>query len=176
MSQNNVFWDYSLSLYAKPGIEAWCLGLQDSYGANVNVVLFCCYVGTSGTQLSAKMLADVDKRIQLWDQEIITPLRDVRRRLKDTPLPGDPQVVGGIVKQAEHAAEKQLQNLLFHWWREHANGGRSDPKAAVRHNLEHYLALLGRVCPPASRAPPLSETVENVVIEAALRTATEVLS
>ena len=39
------FWDFSLEIYAKPGVAQACLALQDECGADVNLLLFCCWAG-----------------------------------------------------------------------------------------------------------------------------------
>ena len=42
------FWDFSLSVYSTEGVPAACLVLQDHHQVDVNVILFCCWLGASG--------------------------------------------------------------------------------------------------------------------------------
>ena len=44
----NAFWRFSLHTYRLPGIEAACLALQDRCGTDTNLLLYCCWLGTSG--------------------------------------------------------------------------------------------------------------------------------
>ncbi|MGI9492931.1 MAG: TIGR02444 family protein, partial [Geminicoccaceae bacterium] len=42
------FWDYSLSLYGRPGVEQACLELQRRHGLNVNLLLFAFWLADRG--------------------------------------------------------------------------------------------------------------------------------
>ena len=87
----NPFWDYALELYRREGVEAACLELQQRHGLDVNVVLFCCWLGSRGTPLDEAMLDRVAKAANAWQEEFVRPLRGVRSRLKAAltqPQPG----------------------------------------------------------------------------------------
>ena len=47
-SSPEPFWDYSLALYGRPGVEACCLRLQDRLGVDVNLLLLCCWLAARG--------------------------------------------------------------------------------------------------------------------------------
>ena len=42
------FWNFSLELYAGDGVAEACLDLQERRGCDVNILLFCCWLGASG--------------------------------------------------------------------------------------------------------------------------------
>ena len=42
------FWDFSVALYSKPGVGAACLGLQDRHEIDVNILMFCLWMGAAG--------------------------------------------------------------------------------------------------------------------------------
>ena len=42
------FWNFSLELYAGEGVAEACLDLQERRGCDVNILLFCCWLGASG--------------------------------------------------------------------------------------------------------------------------------
>ena len=46
--EDHPFWDYSLAVYGKDGVPAACLALQERHPIDVNVILFCSWVGHSG--------------------------------------------------------------------------------------------------------------------------------
>lgn len=84
-----AFWEFSLMLYSRPGVAEACLRLQDRLGADVNLLLFGCWVGACG----GGRLADADWRRLIggtgsWRSGIVEPLRQVRRRLKTAQWPG----------------------------------------------------------------------------------------
>ncbi len=101
------FWDFSLALYARPGIAPACLTLQDSHGQDVNLLLFCCWVGEP---LTAAALAEADALVAPWRTQVVQPLRAVRRWLKtrDEPL-------RQAVAAQELAAEQRQQAMLHAW-------------------------------------------------------------
>ena len=105
----NLFWDFSLAVYARPGVPAACLDLQDRLGLDVNVLLFAAWAGLGcGVRLSAEDLARVDSAIAPWRAEVVRPLRAVRRRVK-----GEDAALYDQLKAAELAAERIQQDRLF---------------------------------------------------------------
>ena len=82
------FWNFSLELYAGEGVAEACLDLQERRGCDVNILLFCCWLGASGRPtLTADRLRALLKASDAWQAEIVRPLRAVRRLLKDRPWP-----------------------------------------------------------------------------------------
>jgi len=73
------FWQYSLALYGKSGVERAALALQDALGADVNVLLFCCYAASKQKSIDAPRLHD---DLAPWQAQVVAQLRTVRRRLK----------------------------------------------------------------------------------------------
>ena len=45
---DHPFWDYSLRTYACEGVAAACLAFQDRFRIDVNILLFCSWIGHSG--------------------------------------------------------------------------------------------------------------------------------
>ncbi|MBP2292186.1 TIGR02444 family protein [Azospirillum rugosum] len=105
----NPLWDFSLAVYARPGVPAACLDLQDRCGQDVNVLLFAAWAGLAcGVRLSAEELTRIDSTIAPWRAEVVRPLRAVRRRVK-----GEDQSLYERLKSAELAAERVQQDRLF---------------------------------------------------------------
>ncbi len=75
------FWNYSISLYRRPGIEAVCLELQRRHGLDVNLLLFACWLSSRGIELDPAALARARKAVVTWQTEVVRPLRALRRRL-----------------------------------------------------------------------------------------------
>jgi uncharacterized protein (TIGR02444 family) len=110
----NPFWEYSLAHYARPEVAECCLSYQDQQGANVNVLLFCCWLGSCGFQLEYKELAEAQEHIEYWVLNTVEPLRKVRRFKAASSWAIDSDL--GNIRQAELMAEKVVQKILYSWW------------------------------------------------------------
>jgi uncharacterized protein (TIGR02444 family) len=115
------FWNFSLEIYAAEGVSEACLDLQERRRCDVNVLLFCCWLGASGRPtLTADRLRSILKASNSWQEEVVRPLRAVRRLLKDRPwseaLPETVDATRRRVADAELAAEhaEQLKLASLH--------------------------------------------------------------
>ena len=80
---DNPCWDFALMVYRRDGVAEACLALQDSHGIDVNVLLFCCWLGESGRGgLSAKEMAGALALVDRWHRDVVRRLRAVRNRIK----------------------------------------------------------------------------------------------
>ena len=60
-----AFWDFSLEAYARPGVAPACLDLQERHGADVNLLLFACWLSASGRgALDAALLAAARRKVE----------------------------------------------------------------------------------------------------------------
>jgi len=146
------FWNFSLEIYAGEGVAAACLDLQARRGCDVNILLFCCWLGASGRPtLTADRLRAILKVTDVWQAEIVRPLRQVRQLLKDRPwnetLPETVEAARRRVADAELAAEHAEQLKLAGLYAPPADRDRPIEKrlrAAVG-NLGVYAVCLGVV-------------------------------
>jgi len=86
-----AFWDFSVAVYEKSGVQPACLGLQDRHGLDVNLLLYCCWIAACGRGvLSADELAAAAALSAPWHDRIVKGLRAVRQELKGgfPPAPG----------------------------------------------------------------------------------------
>jgi len=138
------FWPFSLELYAQPGVSAACLELQDDYGLDVNLVLFCIWCGLRGPGvLQADELSECITRAGRWQTDVVDRIRYVRRTLKHDSLGATDELVAVFRPQAqalEIDAEHIEQLLLASIVPEQR--GRRDADAAQT-NLQGYLRSVG---------------------------------
>lgn len=153
------FWNFSLELYSGDGVAEACLDLQERRGCDVNILLFCCWLGSSGRPtLTAERLRAILTASEAWQSEIVKPLREMRRRLKDKPWPGAlPETVDAVrrrVADAELAAEHAEQLKLASLHSPPADRDRSPEKRlrASVGNLGVYAVCLGVVPDDKDRA------------------------
>ena len=110
-----ALWQFSLQVYGQPEVEQACLLMQDKLGLDVNLLLACLWVGTSGRgRLGGEELADLEQQVAFWHQEIVEPMRQVRRRLKELARFGGERFVAmrKSVSASELEAEQVEQQML----------------------------------------------------------------
>jgi uncharacterized protein (TIGR02444 family) len=109
----NPFWDFSLEVYARPGVPEACVGLQDRRGLDVNILLFALWAGSRGRRLSKADHDALGAAAAAWQYEVVRPLRSVRRALKKTGASAGERALRECVKHAELVSEEIEQRLLF---------------------------------------------------------------
>ncbi len=150
----NPFWRWSLDHYGGDGVETALLRLQDSYGLDVNLLLWCCWRASCGEALSQDALRAGEQAIADWTDNIVRPLRAVRRRLKTEGPPG----LRETVKQAELAAESHVQDILFARSAEPLKPRPpGDAEKLAFANLIQYASLEGGAALPAIKQNMLQE-------------------
>lgn len=108
-------WSFSLAVYDAPGVAEACLTAQDAHGQDVNLILWAAWLGWRGHMLTLAELEAAQAATTPWREEVVTPLRTLRRRLKTGPLPApDPASLAlrERIKAAELDAERLQQSLL----------------------------------------------------------------
>jgi uncharacterized protein (TIGR02444 family) len=83
-----ALWAFALDVYARPGVSAACIALQDESGADVDIVLYALWCASRGSVLDGAALEAADAVAAPWREATIRPVREVRRALK--PPPGPP--------------------------------------------------------------------------------------
>lgn len=75
-------WDFALTVYAKQNVETACLQLQDEYGFDIPLLLFCCWSGWRYGAVSEAQLQAVISFSGECSQQSVVPLRHIRRLMK----------------------------------------------------------------------------------------------
>jgi uncharacterized protein (TIGR02444 family) len=78
---------FALAVHDVEGVPAACVLLQDRFDLDVNVLLLGAYIGVQGKTLGAEDVAAARAVVDAWHDEVVRPLRAVRRRLKSGPAP-----------------------------------------------------------------------------------------
>ncbi|MGQ7792483.1 TIGR02444 family protein [Faunimonas sp. B44] len=136
-------WRFALAVYGRPGVAEACLLLQDSCGVDVNVLLVALFSARAGRPLSPSGIAAADAAIARWREEVVRPLRVVRRAMKSEAavFGGDGEMVRNRVKAAELAAEQLEQAVLAGAVAAMAPGeGPADSAAVIRAVVAFYSA------------------------------------
>jgi len=134
---DNAFWQFSLSIYGQADVAEECLALQETIGIDVNVLLFCAWLGTRGIVLGKEDVAATSETVEAWSENIVRPLRGVRQRMKGLYRNAFAEL-RERVKTLELEAEQVEQAILF----AHAkkiHGADADRRKAIGQNVDQYL-------------------------------------
>jgi uncharacterized protein (TIGR02444 family) len=144
--ESNAFWRFSLHAYRLPGVEAACLALQDGWATDTNLLLYCCWLGSTGRALDRRLLRRAMAAVARLQDELIQPLRRVRRTLKTAP-PDLPIAWAAELRKRVGAVELDLEYLEQCTLVEQAQtlpppARRQPPRVAAQASIARYLALL----------------------------------
>ena len=145
---DHPFWDFSLRVYGSGGVPEACLVLQERHRLDVNVLLYCCWLGASGRGTpGAGEIATVCMTVDGWHRDIVRAVRAVRQRLKggfgkapvglSEPLR---RRIARIEVDLEHVEQLMLANSLTRTVDEGL-----DDAARLGHALDNVRAYFGAV-------------------------------
>jgi uncharacterized protein (TIGR02444 family) len=78
-----AFWEFSLAYYSRERVSAACLSLQNRRGADVNILLLCCWLATLGLKVEQAGLDAAIAAVEAWRHDVLEPLRGARRAVAD---------------------------------------------------------------------------------------------
>jgi uncharacterized protein (TIGR02444 family) len=103
-------WDWTLRTYERPGVPEACLAAQDEHGLNTSLLLWAAWADPGVDALAAAVTAG-----RAWDDQVLWPLRRVRRDLKAAVAGIDDRARLDLredVKAAELRAEQVLMEAF----------------------------------------------------------------
>jgi len=136
---DNAFWQFSLSIYGQADVAEECLALQETIGIDVNVLLFCAWLGTRGIVLRKEDIAAASETVEAWSKNVVRPLRGVRQRMKGL-YNNEFADLRERVKALELEAEQVEQAILFAQTKKiQGSGAGVDRRKAIGQNVDQYL-------------------------------------
>jgi len=112
---DNPFWDFTLAVYRGEGVSQACIELQDRLGLDVNFLLLAVFAGSRGFAIAAPQWERLEALARPWRENVIHPLRGVRRWLKtQMALPApviDPMRRAVLAQEIE--SEGMQQRLMW---------------------------------------------------------------
>lgn len=148
-------WSYALKLYARPGVEAACLALQEA-GADVCLALAAAWLGSAGVTFSQARMDALDSVAQDWREDVIVPLRSLRQRWReaakqDTELAPLRERIKQLELEAEKVLLERLESVAKDWprgdaedlsrWLEAATGDAGSLRRDARETLRTAASL-----------------------------------
>ncbi len=112
VNMNADLWSFALSTYARPGVEAACLRLQEQ-GADVCLLLCGAWLEQRGVALEPERMRTLQQLARPWQAQVIEPLRQLRVQWR-AMVQQDEQLAAlrEQVKALELDAERQLLTRL----------------------------------------------------------------
>ena len=145
----NPFWAFSIKFYGESEVSSSCLALQDNVGADINILLYCCWIASQGAlKIKAAEFVEIISVVQPWQSRVIGRLRDIRRSMKQ-----DKELILGTlsmglrtsIKDIELEAEKLEQMILYKSGQKiflDERLPRSDRIINARINLSTYIEVI----------------------------------
>lgn len=112
-------WSFALSTYARPGVEAACLRLQEQ-GANVCLLLCGAWLEQRGVAVRTERIQALKHIAEPWQTQVIEPLRQVRVQWRalsqqDEKLASLRERVKTLELEAERELLARLEALSREW-------------------------------------------------------------
>lgn len=132
------FWVWSVGAYEMPGAKNRLIYLQDGFGFDVNISLWCCWRAAEGEKLSEDAIRAAERSTKEWSEGVIEPLREARRNAHEL----GPAEFYTQLKDAELAAEKREQEILFNLSRDPSPIEADAVADVAKSNMALYASLI----------------------------------
>lgn len=96
---NSNLWTYTTQLWTLPEVESICLELQNIYDADVNILLYCCWIGDKSLSMNEDDMQVLLDTVTPW-QTMIKPLRDSRKMMQQQ-----------LVAMPSHLVDQTINNM-----------------------------------------------------------------
>lgn len=112
------FWDFSVCTYCADGVADACVSLQNDHGADVNMLLFCCWVGVHFGRFDRELFGKASRFSTHWTDNVVMPLRSARTWMKHHGCETEPVPMESCmalreeIKAIELSSEKMQQEVL----------------------------------------------------------------
>lgn len=140
------FWKFSFEVYARPGVQNYCLTLQDDWQLNVNILLLCCYIEEKGLACSIEQLEELTEYINETDQALIAH-RKKRRAAKNEDSPLYQQLLKVELEMEKQQQARLIEKVNSFELNEGSDNlttyGLSQTKMSMEKTLENQLQQLG---------------------------------
>src|SRR5215471_12879244 len=139
------FWRFSLRFYRQPGVADACIALQDGCGVDVNILLFFLWLALARRCVPPAAATAVCARVAPWRDDVVVPLRTLRRQLKDGSSlveRGAAELFRTRIKAIELESERLQQEAMFALGAGLATENATTVEGAARANVAAYEQLL----------------------------------
>ena len=104
-------WAFAVAAWARPGVEAICLELQDVSGQSPGLLLWRLWTLKGAREIDLDILDRALHVARYWEDEVLCPLRAVRRRL--TAPSGVTEAARTVLRRRLLDAELEAEHALI---------------------------------------------------------------
>lgn len=147
---DSPLWSYSTQIYQLAEVESSCLHLQNTFEADVNILLYCCWLAEQGIELDSQDIQQLIAASQPWQNSMIKPLREARKMMKQHIIAMPSEMlektlnnISNMELNAEHMAQLSLEKAI-RLEHKHKNKDRNPVEIAAQ-NLVIYCQQLESV-------------------------------
>ena len=151
--RGSPLWRFSLGFYRQPGVADACIALQDGCGVDVNILLFFLWLATARRCVSPSTAQALCMKVDPWRNDVVVPLRAVRRRLKDGSSLVERSVAELFrtkIKAVELESERLQQEAMLALADGLATHSAPTVEVAARANVAAYEHVLAGTFTPAA--------------------------
>ena len=155
--EENPFWDFSLKFYQYNSVASSCIALQESVNADVNILLYCCWMASEGAVvITPAEFTEIIEAIEPWQSFVVRVLRQIRRDMKNEKLMYFDKMSDDLraaIKQCELDGERVEQMILYRsgqqlFINEAIHG--SEIMSNARTNLRNYIETISGIIPESN--------------------------
>jgi uncharacterized protein (TIGR02444 family) len=161
LQYDNEFWRFSLAVYEPADVANEALALQEAIGLDVNLLLFCAWLGTRSIALSRSDIEAASRIVTRWHESVVRPLRSVRQQMK-VDYGDEFANLRARVKEIEREAEQIEQAMLFAYAQDiQSSLASADHRDAIARNVNEYIAMMSSPALSGPTAPSLIRAAQR---------------
>lgn len=130
-----ALWQFMLAVYARPGVMAACLDIQERCGTDIVLLLTWIYHERVGQHpLGATEIVALAAHVEEWRARAVLPLRQLRVGLRaaDAAMPDDArEALRRQIKALELTAERTQVTMIAEWLADHPIRGAVADRSAL---------------------------------------------
>jgi uncharacterized protein (TIGR02444 family) len=164
-ASSTPIWDFVLNYYGRKGVSEALIGLQDSHGIDVNMLLFLMWMAAQKKSVAAGDIKLVSDASHPWQRSVVVPIRGVRRLLKDNAPLVAPDAAAAFRKkvQAIELEGEQLQlNAMAALAAKLTPASARSAEDAARQSIKAFEGVTATPFPP-----PAVDTLARALAEVA---------
>ena len=152
IAEDGPHWRYALRVYGSEGVSSACVHLQDTHGVDVNVLLVALHAALEdGHAVGREEIAALDAAIAPQRENLVLPIRQIRRFLKPQPYGPGSEALRNAIKKAEILAEQFEQLHLARAASGFPRGGGTDAAEICRTVVTFFDPEAGAATHPVTR-------------------------
>ncbi len=103
-------WEFAVRTYRTPGVPDACLTLQNRYGADVNMLLYCCWISGRLGAFPPELFARAIEFSSEWASKTVIPLRSARTWMKDADCAAEPVPTEAFIRVRQKIKTVELES------------------------------------------------------------------